>query len=380
MKKIMIFNAHYLPGFMSGGIARTIMNTAEWLGDNFDFHVVTKDRDLGDVAPYKNIKPGSWNRVGKSKVRYLSPSELGIFTLRKIINDENLDYLHLNSYYDLFFTFKILFLHRIGLLNVKKIIMSPRGEFVEGPLKIKYLKKITFISITKILGMHRNLFWHASLKLEAEGIAKVIGVPLEDVKIAIDLPIHQNLVPKITKSKSNKILKVFFFSRITREKNLDGALKILSKVKTKLEFHIIGPKEDPIYWDECNTLIKKLPKNIIISDRGTIESNKIFNTLAEYDLLFFPSHGENFAHVVAETIAVGTKVLITELPAWPNLQSDGVGWNVPIDNIEGFIKIIEDLSRQPPEERSKDRAKVINAANIRLFNKEGLEENINLYS
>lgn len=378
MKKILIFNAHYYPGYAAGGIVRTIINTADWIGDKFHFFIVTKDRDLGDNKPYPNIPIDSWHDYGKSKIKYLPPHKLNFSELRRIINDLKPDFIHLNSYYDLTFTLKILILKRLNLINVDKIVMSPRGEFVEGPMRIKYFKKISYVLLTKLLGLHKQIIWHASLDLEASGISKVIGVAQKNVKIAIDLPLHPDSIPKLT-IKPTKDFKVFFFSRITREKNLDGALKILMFVKEKISFDIVGFIEDPDYWSECESLIKKLPKNIKINVVGMIPSDEKLKILSSYDLLFFPSHGENFGHVIAESIAVGTRALLSKLPAWPDLHKDSIGWNFDLNQPKLFAKKIDELSRDKITNKNSLRKLVAQSARKRLFRLSGLDENINLY-
>ena len=124
MKKILVFNAHYFPGFLSGGIARTILNTSDWLSKDYDFFIVAKDRDLGDKNPYPNIELKKWNVYGKSKVRYLAPNELSFSSIKNLINKSNYDFIHLNSCYDIFFTLKVLILARLGLIKSKIIFKS----------------------------------------------------------------------------------------------------------------------------------------------------------------------------------------------------------------------------------------------------------------
>ncbi len=55
-KVILCFVSYYLPGFKSGGPLRTIANMVDHLAPDFDFWIVTRDRDLGDAHGYENIK------------------------------------------------------------------------------------------------------------------------------------------------------------------------------------------------------------------------------------------------------------------------------------------------------------------------------------
>ncbi len=49
------FIGNYLPGYKSGGIQRVTINTVDHLCDEFEFRIVTRDRDLGVEQPYPDI-------------------------------------------------------------------------------------------------------------------------------------------------------------------------------------------------------------------------------------------------------------------------------------------------------------------------------------
>ena len=53
--KVLVFVGHYLPGFKSGGILRSVENSINYLCDEFDFFIVTRNHDIGDTTPYLNI-------------------------------------------------------------------------------------------------------------------------------------------------------------------------------------------------------------------------------------------------------------------------------------------------------------------------------------
>jgi hypothetical protein len=72
---ILVLTGCYLPGFRGGGPLRTIFNAVSSLHGDFDFHILTADRDLGDAAPYPGIGGAVWHTVGHARVRYLSPAE-----------------------------------------------------------------------------------------------------------------------------------------------------------------------------------------------------------------------------------------------------------------------------------------------------------------
>ena len=68
--RILTSVGYYLPGYKSGGPIRTIANLVDRLGDEFQFKIVTADRDSGDEKPYRNIKVADWNSVGNNNVEF----------------------------------------------------------------------------------------------------------------------------------------------------------------------------------------------------------------------------------------------------------------------------------------------------------------------
>lgn len=380
MTRVLVFTPYYFPGYMSGGIARTILNTTEWLGEEFSFSIITQDRDLGSSRPYFGCVNHGWMPLGNSEVYYLAPDQISLSSLVDLVNNTPHDVLHLNSFFDPVFTFRLLLLIRLGRIHAPNVILSPRGEFVEGPLRIKGLKKRLYIEMSKLAGFYGGqLRWHASSEHEANGIAHAMRLRPADIRIAIDLPIRQPNVSAIEPLRTAN-LKVVFFSRLTREKNLDGALRILKKVRSTIYFDILGPTEDPLYWAEIQTLLKTLPPNIHTRYLGSVTPEEVSQVLAGYDVLFLPSHGENYGHVIAEAISVGTRVLISQNTPWRDLEIDGVGWDLDLANSSAFVEILDELAANPIEHRVNTRKAVRDAAAVRLFDPLSLEHNRRLYA
>src|SRR5215813_4412202 len=60
---VLVFADYYLPGFKAGGPIRTLANIMEQLGDEFEFRIVTRDRDYGDRSPYPGILTNCWQAI-----------------------------------------------------------------------------------------------------------------------------------------------------------------------------------------------------------------------------------------------------------------------------------------------------------------------------
>jgi glycosyltransferase involved in cell wall biosynthesis len=151
-------------------------------------------------------------------------------------------------------------------------------------------------------------------------------------------------------------------------------------VRAPVSFDIVGPQEDPAYWRECEALIAAVPPNVAVSYRGAITPEQVFGTLSNYDLFLFPSRGENYAHVIAESISVGTMVLVSQFTPWRNLEEDGVGWDVDLSDTGRFVEVIEHLALQAPSDRMKLRDRARASAIVRLSDPDALEQNRSLFS
>lgn len=379
MKTILIFVPSYFPGYLYGGVSRSVLNTTKWLGEEFEFLIVTRDRDIGTNEPYSQIRTGEWIKVGKAHVKYLEPDQLTIKYIYNLVRSTQYHLIYLNSFFDSIFTIKILFLKIIGLIQPEKILLSPRGEFGHGSFKLKYFKKRIYIEISNILGFYRNIRWHASSDLEAHDISSMLRITPNMIKIAMDLPDNEFKLEQTVERRDEK-LKVIYLARFTREKNLDGALRILQSVSSPMDFDIFGTQEDHNYWQECLAIIKELPHYVHVEYHGPLQPEKVHSTLSNYDLLFLPSHGENYGHVIAEALSVGTRVLISTLTPWSKLELSGLGWSVQLDNINRFAEILNMLAGTTLAERLGTRPCVQRAALQRFLESESLEHNRKLYS
>ena len=196
---VLTFINNYLPGYKAGGIPRSMINTVENMSLYVDFWIVTRDRDLGETEPYKNILKKKWQRVGSAMVYYLSPDESSFQNIRDLIAKTQHDILYLNSFFDSF-TIKALLSRKFGRNKLNPVIVAPRGEFASAALKIKYLRKFSYISFVRIIGLYNNVKWHASSKFEETDIKQRMKIKSCLIHTALDLPtkfVPDNSVPSI---------------------------------------------------------------------------------------------------------------------------------------------------------------------------------------
>ena len=121
-------------------------------------------------------------------------------------------------------------------------------------------------------------------------------------------------------------VSLVFFSRRVPKKNLLGLLRALAMVTSPVQLSIAGPIEDAAYWEECGALIHALPPSKVVRYLGSIEGSDAVPFLRQFDLFVLPTHGENFGHVILESLAAGTPALVGVDTPWKNLEMAGAGW------------------------------------------------------
>ena len=131
-KTILILTGQYLPGFKGGGPIKSIANIIEHFGDEFNFKIITADRDLGDTESYKNISVNEWVKKCNVEIIYLSPEKQSFRYIKEIINNVDYDLMYLTGYFSPIFTLIPIILRKLKLIKPKSVLLAPRGDFSEG--------------------------------------------------------------------------------------------------------------------------------------------------------------------------------------------------------------------------------------------------------
>jgi glycosyltransferase involved in cell wall biosynthesis len=342
---VTVLVGHYLPGMKAGGPIRSIANLVEGLGDEIDFRVVTRDRDLGDATPYPGIFSDRWTAAGKAQVRYLPPEHLEPFSLARILSETGSAVIYLNSFFSWEFSILPMFLVMLGWVRSasarpKRVVLAPRGEFSPGALGLKRWRKRAFLALARCLPVYRQAVWHASSAYEERDIRALFG-PSVEVRLA--LPISVLSVPaRGTRAvKEPGKLRLICLSRVSPKKNLLGALRMLEGVAGEIEFNVYGPAEDPDYLRECRAVIGRLPRNVRVGLHAAVPHEEVAALFASHHLFYFPTLGENYGHVISEALTSGCPALLSDQTPWRGLAQKGAGWDLPLDSPEKFRTALE---------------------------------------
>lgn len=347
---MLAFCDRYLPGSKGGGAIRSVSNLVRALPEH-GFSVVTRDRDFTETTPYEGIRLGVWNDVEGARVRYLKPGEGTPGVVEGLVREVDPDVVYLNSFFSPEFTLRVLWLRRKGRLGKRRFILAPRGEFSAGALRIKPVKKRLFLAAAHAARLYEGLEWQVSTTQEAEELrlwagqsAPVVVAPNITHASSGPVPVHRDKKPGE--------LRLAFVSRVSRKKNLDGAIRALRGVSGRVAYDIYGPLEDPAYWNECLREMRALPEGIDVRYRGSLPNEQVFGALQAYEAFFMPTHGENFGHAIWEALAAGLPVVVSDATAWRGLEAAGVGWDLPPGDEAAFASVLQRLVEMGPDEHA----------------------------
>lgn len=355
---VLVFVKYYVPGYKSGGPVRAIANMIEHLSPEVEFRVVTNDRDAGDAHSYRGVAVDSWSRVGKADVYYLSPRHRNIWSMAKLLRDTPHDVLYCNSYFDPHFTVLPLLARRLRMSPYRPAVVAPRGEFSPEALSLKKVRKTIFIRLAKLMGIYRDVLWHASTEEEEGDLRARLGNV--SVEVAADLPpVHMGdseVAGECQRQASDSSLKVVFLSRVAPMKNLRFVAKVLSRISAQVECDVFGVISDLEYWNSVRRILAELPPNVTVTYKGPVPHEEVHETLSRYDLFFLPTLGESYGHAIREALEAGTPVLISDRTPWRDLEREGIGWDLPLDSEDRFVEAIEGMADMPREKRSRQRS------------------------
>lgn len=361
MKLVMILMDYYLPGFKAGGPIQSVHNMRRILGTEFEFRVITRDRDLGDLHAYPGIRSGEWTQTPSGPVLYLAPGVRSLLRIARELAKSKPDLVYLNSFLSREFSMMPVILRFLGILPPKTpLLVAPRGEFSPGALAIKQFRKRFYLVVANALGLYRNCLWHASTEIESRDINREIR-PESTLVTFLARPFRSNdnkvftakpvaFVARDLSSKPKPRLQLrpkmsgaarfVFVSRIDPMKNLAGAIRLLGSVSGMVELHVYGPCANERYMAECKAAESVLPANVHVTWHGAVPHHEVDDCLRRHHFFLLPTLGENHGHVIFEALMAGCPVIVSDRTPWRQLQQAGVGWDLPL-NDASFVPVLQ---------------------------------------
>jgi glycosyltransferase involved in cell wall biosynthesis len=377
-KKVLVFIDWFLPGTKAGGPVRSCVNLIDQLGDEFDFSVVTRDADYTETKAYPDIRSNEWNvRQDGKRVYYISNDQLNRKTIRDLLLSEKFDAVYLNGIWSQPFT--VWPLEELNRMNsTTKRVLAVRGMLAPSAMAIKSLKKKAFLFYAGIKKTYADVLFHCTNEKEQNNVFAVFGLKSK-THIAGNMPRKIQVAAEVKTKKSNS-LRLINIARIAPEKNTVFAIEALAEVKVPITVDFYGTVYDTAYFEQCKIAVAKLPAHIDFHFRGVAPSDSIRELIASYDLFFMPTRGENFGHVILESLQTGTPVLISDQTPWRNLENQKAGWDLPLINAPiDFASKIEMVQAMKNEQYKEYREGALAMAERYTSKAELLEKNRTLF-
>lgn len=224
-----------------------------------------------------------------------------------------------------------------------RLFLSPHGMLGAEALRFSALRKKAFWALAQGRAVRAVHALHATCDSEWRDI-RAFGLRQPVAVIPNGIDIGQPQTP-------DERPYALSLGRLHPIKGLDRLLRAWARLEPEfpdwtLRMH--GPSELG-YRDQLAELARELGlRRVEIGDALYGEEKR--RAFARASLFVLPSHGENFANTVAESLAVGVPVVASTGAPWEGLRAHGCGWwtaNAP----EAFAAAMGEAMRLSQDER-----------------------------
>ncbi|MGK7880901.1 MAG: hormogonium polysaccharide biosynthesis glycosyltransferase HpsP [Crocosphaera sp.] len=233
-------------------------------------------------------------------------------------------------------------------------ILRPLGTLDPADLKKKRRLKQIYGNLLERPNIAGSAAIHFTTEEEAN-ISYRYGVKSQDLIIPLGVNFPDSLP---TKGKTRKSLGIpqdvpllLFMSRIDPKKGLNFLIEATEKLIEKgIKFHLVlagSNPQDPVYEDNIKQQINNsfLAKYTTIT--GFVKGDFKLGLLQDADMFILPSYYENFGIAVAEAMATGTPVIISEgVYIWPDVKKYDAGWVTTLE-VDALTQAIENAILSP---------------------------------
>lgn len=227
-------------------------------------------------------------------------------------------------------------------------ILRPLGTLDPADLQ----KKRQLKQIYGLLLERPNLAGAAAIHFTSEEECKIserFGTKTKDLVIPLgvdtpDLPFSGQARQKFGIEKDVPLL--LFMSRIDPKKGLDLLFPALENLlNERLPFHFVlagSNPQDPNYEKQIRQRIKTSKLANYTTIAGFVSGASKFALLQDADIFVLPSYYENFGIAVAEAMATGTPVVISDrVYIWQDIQKADAGWvcSLQVESLSEKLKL-----------------------------------------
>jgi glycosyltransferase involved in cell wall biosynthesis len=259
-------------------------------------------------------------------------------------------------YIQYLFHYTVLFSLLFGMLQNKKIFICPRGSLAIWGMnyKLQYVKKLWVYLF--IRPFYKSVIWQASSYLEKEDIKRNFSkARVEIINDGVDFDSFQDfqkiskelLLYKFTKQKFETVSNLFFsMGRLHKIKGFDVLIDAFSKFSEKnINAKLLIAGGDDGEKEHLEQKISKLriSKSVfLIGEIGFVDKKILLNNC---DYFTLSSEFESFGIVVAEALACGKPIVLSNKTPWKDLEINNCGILADNDKesfFNAFVKIVNE--------------------------------------
>jgi|ERR1700722_7448670 len=110
-----------------------------------------------------------------------------------------------------------------------------------------------------------------------------------------------------------------------------------------MSLNIYSTRESAEYWSQCEQAMQQVPPNVVglswhrAAGRGAGDPDIVCP-------LFFPTLGENFGHVILESLLTGCTVPISDRTPWNRLEERRAGRPLSLEQPESFVAALGEFA------------------------------------
>lgn len=357
--RVLLFAPHFAPGYKAGGALRSLVAIVNTAPEGVTVSVVTLDRDLDDPRPYRGLS-GCIVSFGRHRVMYLNPrNPQHWWRLLRHARAIRPDLLYLNSLWNRPFSLVPALLCQGRVIRADRVLVAPRGQLGSGALVTGSRYKSLVALGWRGWASRPSHFVHCSDSREARQVRNAFpkATCLESMD-PVELPLEATL--PLARRRGSP-LRAVYVGRVSRVKNLETLLIGLTHVSAPVTLRVIGLLEDDEYVSELVRIIQALPDHISVTFEGAKPPDLVHSALAESDLFCLPSLGENFGHVVAESLSMSCPVVAGPVTPFTNVLAAGGGELIENTSINAWTEVIQRWATSPDDDLNQHKQRAARA-------------------
>jgi len=310
MKKIL----HVIDSLKMGGAETIMVGILRGLGD-YD-HIVVTLKSGDDFNVTKNFRTINLNIT--SKIDYL----VSIFSLKKIIDQNKPDIVHAHLFWSTIIS-RFATYSSVPLISTYHSMLYDKTNIAQYKLSLLLLDRISYRD------SHYTIFVSKTIE---KLIAKSVGIKKN--KAVIYNFVNDKFYTQGRSKKTSYPIRAIAVGNYRKEKNYEYLVKTLSLFSKKdivLDIYGEGNSE---------YLSSILSENNIENIALHAKADNIEQKLGESDIFIMASSHEGFGIALAEAMAVGIKIIVSDISVFREITEDYAVY-FSLDNDHSLKNILE---------------------------------------